>query len=69
MSAAIIPFNAAQKRSNGMLKAATTSACSIELPSRLAQKIAEAAIWEGNTAEQFVLAMLNAAFPDQAGAA
>ena len=69
MSAAIIPFNAALKRSNGIPKPSQNSACSIELPSRLAQKIAEAALWEGKTAEQFVLAMLQAAFPDQAGAA
>lgn len=69
MSAAIIPFNGLQKRAHGIIKPTTNSACSIEIPNRLAQKIADAAMWEGKTTEQFVLSMLNAVFPEQAGAA
>ena len=41
----------------------------IEIPASLAQRISDAAIWERKTAEQFVLVMLEAAFPKKTGAA
>ena len=43
-------------------------AINVEVPALLAQQIADAAIWEGKTPQQFVVGFLQAAFPERSGA-
>ena len=69
MSTEIIPLNGMQMRGHDNCKPAKSSPCPIEISAAVSQRIADAAIWEGRTVTEFVLAMLNAAFPDQTGGA
>ena len=69
-SASILPFNRRPLHPLNVASCpATPGALKVEIPDALAKRISDAAIWERRTVPEFVLAMLNAAFPDQAGAA
>lgn len=71
MSARILKFKAAPPSpiSTRMESFAKGHPVVVEIPVHLALRISDAAIWEQKTAEQFVLAMLEAAFPEKTGAA
>ena len=71
MTARIIPFTIVSSTQliAVNLERPHRGAINVEVPARLAQQIADAAMWEGNTPQQFVVAFLQAAFPDRTGAA
>lgn len=71
MSARILPFKAAPPTAiSARLKALERSGpVLVEIPTRLAQRIADAAIWGPKTPEQFVIDLLQAEFPEKTGAA
>lgn len=71
MSARILAFKSPKEihGQNGIYPLSSSGAINVEVPPKLAQQIADAAIWEGKTPQQFVLAFLQAAFPERAGSA
>lgn len=69
MSAQIIQFQKPTPCALRCLVPQHASGFKVEVPASLASRISDAAIWEQKTAEQFVLAMLEAVFPSTGDAA
>ena len=70
MSGNVLPFRSIQPSQIPSTSSLDIGgAITVEVPEQLARRIANNAMWALKTPEQFVLAMLEAAFPEKTGAA